>query len=157
MTARWDHHFLKLCLTISEMSRDPNTRVGALIVGPDKEIRSSGFNGFPRGVADTPERLYDRELKLRLMVHAERNALLNAARIGVSTKGCTLYLVASDGTIAPWGGSPCTSCVIEIIQAGIAEVVSWPFKNVPSRWADDIAFAATILAEAGVRYREIGA
>lgn len=154
MSARWDEHFLSLCREHARMSKDPSTRVGAVIVGPDREVRSSGFNGFPRGIADTAERLNDRETKLSLVVHAEMNAVLNAARIGVSTKGCTLYLMATDGTGAEWGGPPCVRCSVEVMQSGISEIVSIPFKAVPSRWKDSIELARTLLAEGGVHYRE---
>jgi dCMP deaminase len=155
MSERWDRHFLQLCLVHASMSKDPSTQVGAVIVGPDLEIRSTGFNGFPRGVADTMERLHNRELKLKLIVHAETNAILNAARIGVSVKGCTLYLAATDSSGGIWGGCPCTRCTVEIIQAGITEIVSHPFKSVPSRWKDDIEFSRFVLVEAGVNYREV--
>ncbi len=103
MTDRWDHHFLDRCLLNARMSKDPRTQVGAIIVGPDREQRADGFNGFPRGIADTPERLNDRDIKMRLIVHAERNAICNAARIGVSIQGCTLYLAATDDTGMTWG------------------------------------------------------
>lgn len=155
MSDKWDRHFLKMCLECSTMSKDPSTRVGAVIVGPDREIRSTGFNGFPRGIADTPERLNDRDTKLRLIVHAERNAILNAARIGVSVKGCTLYLAATDDSGLTWGGSPCTHCVIEVIQTGIVQVVSYQQKDGFSKWHDDLALARTLLGEAGMGFREI--
>lgn len=154
---RWDRHFLQLCLDHARMSRDPSTRVGAVIVGPDLEIRSAGFNGFPRGIADTTERLADREAKLRLVVHGEMNAILAAARVGIPVKGCTLYLAATSASGEVWGGPPCTRCTVELIQAGIVQVVTWPFKAVPSKWADDIAFALTLLQEAGIGYREVEA
>lgn len=155
MTDRWDNHFLGLALYHARMSKDPSTQVGAVIVGPDREVRSMGFNGFPRGIADTPERLGDRDQKLRLVVHAEMNAILAAARIGVSVKGCELYLCATDASGLIWGGSPCSRCVVEIIQAGIRAIVTRPFKNVPSRWADDVAHARALLAETGIHYREV--
>lgn len=155
MTDRWDQHFLRLTLEHARMSKDPSTRVGAVIVGPDREIRASGFNGFPRGIADTMERLTNREVKLSLVVHAEMNAVLNAVRAGVSVKGCTLYLSATDDSGAVWGGPPCTRCTVELIQAGIAHVVSLPFKDVPSRWKDSIEAARALLSESGVSYREI--
>jgi dCMP deaminase len=157
MSERWDRHFLDLSCLVARMSKDPSTRVGAVIVGPDREVRSTGFNGLPRGIADTPERLEDRDTKLRLIVHAEANAILNAARIGVSVKGCTLYLAATDSNNGGpvWGGAPCTRCTVEVIQAGIAEVVSYPAKGVPSRWQEDIAAAGELLIEAGIRYREV--
>ena len=155
MSERWDRHFLQLALDHARMSKDPATRVGSIIVGPDREIRSAGFNGLPRGIADTRERLHDRDTKLRMIVHGEMNAILAAARVGIPMKGCTLYLAATDDTGRTWGGSPCSRCVVEIIQAGITEIVSLPVKPVPSRWHDDIRFAAGLLDEAGIHYREV--
>lgn len=154
MTARWDNHFLRLAQAHAAMSKDPNTRVGAVIVGPDREIRATGFNGFPRLVCDSPERLHDRDLKLQLIVHAECNAICAAARVGVPLKGCTLYLAATDDTGMVWGGPPCTRCTVHVLQAGITAVVSRPRKAVPSRWHADLDLAQALLEEAGVTYRE---
>lgn len=155
MSERWDRHFLQLALDNARMSKDPSTRVGCVIVGPDREVRSTGFNGFPRGIADTAERLNDRETKLRLMVHAEMNAILNAARIGVSVRGCLLYLAATNDSGLVWGGPPCTRCTVETIQAGLAEIVSFIPKQIPSRWLDDLIFARTVIDECGIVYREL--
>jgi dCMP deaminase len=152
---RWDRHFLGLSLFHAMLSKDPATRVGSVIVGPDREILSAGFNGFPRGIADTPERLADREMKLRLMVHAEMNALLAAARTGMRLKGCTLYLGATDDSGLVWGGPPCTRCTVEIIQVGIGEIVSFPVKPQPSKWHEDLKLAHLLIEEAGISYREI--
>jgi dCMP deaminase len=154
-TQRWDRHFLRLALECASMSKDPNTRVGAVIVGPDREVRSTGFNGFARGIADTPERLNDRDTKLKLIVHAERNAILNAARIGVSVKDCTLYLAATDDSGLVWGGPPCTHCTIEVIQTGIVQVVSYPMKDGPSKWKEDLQQAQALLDKAGLTYWEV--
>lgn len=155
MSERWDRHFLRLALDNAQMSKDPRTRVGSIIVGPDREIRSTGFNGFPRGIDDTQERLTDRDTKLQIIVHAEMNALMNAARVGIPTKGCTLYLVATDDTGNQWGGPPCCRCTTHAIQAGIVEIVSYPIKAVPSRWHDDLALARTLIDEVGIMYREV--
>lgn len=155
MSNRWERHFLGLALLCAKMSKDPSTIVGAVIVGPDREVRASGFNGFPRGIADTEARLNDRDQKLALIVHAECNAICNAARVGVSLKGCTLYLAASDKSGAVWGGPPCTRCTVHVIQAGITRVITFPFKSVPSRWADDLALAKALLFEAQVEYIEL--
>lgn len=155
MSEKWDRHFLGMALYYSKLSKDPSTRVGSVIVGPDREILSAGFNGFPRGIADTEERLNDRDTKLKLVVHAEMNALLAAARTGMRLKGCTLYLAATDETGLIWGGPPCTRCVVEIIQVGICEIVSYPVKAVPSRWHEDLATARKLIDEAGIKYREI--
>lgn len=154
-TNKWDLYFLGLCLHIASMSKDPSTKVGSVIVGPDREIRSTGFNGFPRGIEDSDERLSNREVKLSLVVHAELNAILAAARVGVPIKDCKLYLTATDSSGLIWGGAPCTRCTVELIQAGISEVISWPYKDVPSNWTDDITVAQSLLFEAGVIYREV--
>lgn len=137
------------------MSKDPSTRVGSVVVGPDKEILSAGFNGFPRGIADTPERLNDRDMKLKLIVHAEMNALLAAARTGVKLAGCILYLAATDDSGLVWGGAPCTRCTVEIIQVGISEIVSFPVKSVPSKWHEDLKLSRSLIEEAGILYREV--
>jgi dCMP deaminase len=153
---RWDRHFLRLCVEHARMSKDPSTRVGAVIVGPDREIRSAGFNGFSRGIADTEERLQDRDTKLQLVVHGEMNAVLAAACMGTPVKGCTLYLAATDAAQdLIWGGPPCVRCSVEIIQAGIVEIVSYHKKAIPSKWHADLEMAEQILAEAGITYREV--
>ncbi len=155
MSERWDRHFLGMALYNSKLSKDPSTKVGSVIIGPDHEILSGGFNGFPRGIADTDERLNDRDTKLKLVVHAEMNALLAAARTGMRLKGCTLYLAATDSSGLVWGGPPCTRCTVEIIQVGISEIVSYPVKAVTSKWHDDLAMARKLIDEVGINYREV--
>lgn len=137
---KWDSRFLELARYISTWSKDPSTKVGCVVVGPDREIRSTGYNGFPRGVIDTEERLDNREVKYQLMVHAEMNAVLHAARIGVSLKGCTAYTT--------W--PPCTRCAVSLIQAGISRV-EWPVISIPERWAADFHASRQILQEGGVQ------
>lgn len=152
---KWDRYFLRIATTVASASKDPNTMVGCVVVGPDREIRATGYNGFPRGIADTPDRLNNRDVKLRLIVHGERNAVLSAARIGVSVKGCTLYTAVVDvGTGEISGGPPCTACAIEIIQSGIVEIVSYPIKTL-TKWVDDLKQGRDLCMEAGLRYRQV--
>lgn len=155
MSKRWDEHFLNIALECAKMSKDRSTKVGAVLVGPDREIRGTGFNGLPRGIADTDERLLNRDLKLKIVVHAEINAVMNAARVGIPVKGCTLFLSAHDDSGMIWGGPPCTRCTVELIQTGIVGIVSRPMKTVPSRWIEDITFAGELLKEAGLSYRTV--
>ena len=61
MSDKWDIRFLELAKHISGWSKDPSTKVGCIVVGEDREIRSTGFNGFPRGISDDNDRLLDRE------------------------------------------------------------------------------------------------
>ena len=154
MSDRWDQFFLKMALNASEMSKDPRSQVGAVIVGPDREIRSVGFNGFPRGVLDD-DRLGDRDKKLKLIVHAEMNAICNAARFGVPLKGCTMYLAATTKTGEIWAGPPCVRCMVEIIQLGITKVVSYVPNVVSERWSSDMALSCELMTEAGIAYQEV--
>lgn len=109
----WDTYFMSLAYLVAMKSKDPRTKVGAVIVGPDNEIRTTGYNSFPRGMQDdVPERQVS-PAKHLFFEHAERNAIYNAARMGTSLKGCRIYL--------PF--MPCSDCARGIVQAGLAEVV----------------------------------
>jgi dCMP deaminase len=152
---RWDRHFLDLALRHASMSKDPSTKVGCVVIGPDREPLSNGFNGFPRGIYDSEERLNDREQKLELVVHGEMNCICNAARSGISLKGGTLYVTATDKSGAIWGGPPCCRCAVHVIQVGIIAVVSFPIKSAPSRWHADLVRSHELLSEAGVSFREV--
>ena len=152
---RRDRHFLELALKHSELSRDPETRVGAVIVGPEGEVRSMGYNRFAGGIKETAERLHDRDLKLSLMVHAELVAIVHAARVGIPLQGCTLYFAQTDDTGLVWGGVPCTRCTDHILLSGISEVVSYPAKRGASKWHKDWAFARELFRESGLRRREL--
>lgn len=155
MSQRWDSHFLKLAIEHARMSKDPSTKVGAVLVGPNKEIRGAGFNGFPFGVADTMPRLMDRDWKLATIVHAEMNVIMACARVGIATNGCSLYVMGCDAIGNPaWSGPPCRRCSAHVIQAGIAEVVHADAYGVPERWADDVTWARALLDEGGVAIRE---
>lgn len=163
LSAKWHRHYLQLALLCATMSKDPSTQVGAVLVNPrTNAVISTGFNGLPRGLADTSVRLQGRDTKLALVVHAELNAILNAARSGSgSTEGATLYIVAREAQrgevlpAPPWGGPPCVRCTVHVINAGITQIVSYPRKAVPSRWAADLDHAQALLHEAGVTYTEV--
>ncbi len=131
-------------------SKDPNTKIGAVIVGLDKQIVSTGFNGFPRGIDETDSRRWERPIKYRYVEHAERNSIYNAARTGVSLSGCTLYLVGFGPLTVP-----CVECTRAVIQSGITSVCGRAYKEVPESWADDSDFAIALLAEAGVAHMEV--
>ena len=145
MTSKWDLRFIGLAQHISTWSKDPSTKVGCVVVGADREIRSTGFNGFPRGINDDEERLTDREKKYPLICHAEENAIMHAARIGVSLKDCTAYVT--------W--PPCSRCARSLIQAGIREIVYPETGKIPERWIEDFTISDSMLNEAGVAVRTI--
>lgn len=149
-----DQELLALAFRMAQVSLDPATQVGA-VIAYEGGLIAGGTNTFPKGIQATPERLAYREEKLRLIVHAEMNAILWAARRGVPVEGCTLYLVATDESGDVWAGPPCTRCCVEIIQAGIKEIVSPPRRATPSKWDADLDIAQKILSEAGILHREV--
>jgi dCMP deaminase len=214
---RWDEYFIKMAFLVAEKSKDPSTKVGCVIVGPDNEIRSTGFNGFPRGVAETvtvtpqahfvQEQEYDirdrdikllctcghvdkytqgdslngnlpahftgaprpedwieelnerweRPIKYEFVEHAERNAVYNAARVGIPLEGCRAYL--------NWEPYPCVNCAKAFVQAGITTVIG-PDIEFPNhkkveapdedQWASGdqwkFGISQKIMDEAGVEY-----
>ena len=147
----WDQWYHELCITVAKKSQCLSRQIGAILVR-DKAVVSQGYNGPPRGVRTCDERWFADE-KMRKVAgfkddfinfyasklegicpryvpemgfksgegldwcvagHAERNALINAARAGIATKGLKIYMDC---------GVPCTPCLVEIINAGIAEII----------------------------------
>ena len=145
VSEKWDRRFLELAKHISEWSKDPSTKVGCVVVGADREIRSTSFNGFPRGIEDDLDRLEDRDRKYPLICHAEENAIMHAARIGVSLKGNTAYVT--------W--PPCSRCTRSLIQAGLNEVVFPADVDIPERWQADFDISMGMMEEAGITARKV--
>lgn len=133
---KWNFWFIGLAKYVASASKDPSTKVGAVIADKDRRVVSLGYNGLPRGVEDSHERLNDRNLKYKMIVHAERNALLFARG---SVQGCTIYT---------WPMMPCATCCSMIIQAGIVRVVA-PISDNP-RWQEDMEISKKLFQEAGV-------
>lgn len=139
-TQNWDVRFLDLAKFISSWSKDPSTKVGAVIVDNNKRIVSVGYNGFPKGI-DDDHRLHDREAKYLMIVHGEMNAILFANR---SLKDCTLYT---------YPFMPCPRCTSMIIQTGITKVIAPKNKN--SRWEKEFVESRNLFSQAGVSLSEI--
>jgi len=135
----WDLRFLQLTKQISSWSKDPSTKVGAVIVDPNRRIVSTGYNGFPRNVNDDA-RYDNRELKYEMIIHAEVNAILFADR---NLNGCTLYT---------YPFMPCSRCASIVIQSGIKRVVS--IKNIDIRWEKSFSLSRTMFNESDVELVE---
>jgi dCMP deaminase len=134
---KWDQRFIDLAKYISDWSKDPSTKVGAVITHPvSKRIISTGFNGFPAGVEDTAGRLENREIKYEMVVHAELNALLFA---GHGADGATLYVYPL---------APCARCAVTIIQAGIKRIVAPRPDFDHERWGATLKVAHDLFTEA---------
>ena len=110
---KWDKYFLNIAENVKLKSKDRRTQIGAVIVGKDNEIVSTGYNSFPRGINDNVEERQIRPEKYYWIEHAERNAIYNAARIGVSLRDTTMYLTC---------GIPCSDCTKGIISSGIKKI-----------------------------------
>lgn len=131
---KWDNRFIELAQHIAGWSKDPSTKVGAVIVDEDRRIVSVGYNGFPAGVEDYASRYDDREIKYEMIIHGEINAILFANK---DLKGCTLYT---------WPFQPCSRCASIVVQKGISRVVS-RVNNDP-RWEKSFNLSSKIFMEA---------
>jgi len=143
----WDNYFMSMAYLVAMKSKDQSTHVGAVIVGPNNEIRSTGYNSFVRGINDNVPERHERPEKYFWMEHSERNAIFNAARVGTSTEGCIMYTP----------GIPCADCCRGIIQSGIKEVVvhnKWDMNNPGhEKWAKAAERSSIMFEEASVKLR----
>lgn len=139
MTAKWQARFIDLAKEVSSWSRDPSSKVGAVIVRPDRSVASVGFNGFPRGVDDSMGRIDNRNTKLLFTLHAELNAILASKEPLV---GYSLFV---------WPFQPCAQCAGAIIQSGIKEIYC-PYNDhlAHERWGESFKAALQMFDEAGV-------
>ena len=135
----WDKRFIKIANEVATWSKDPGTKVGAVLVD-DRRIIATGYNGFPQNIEDTIQRYQNRDIKLAYTVHAEVNAILNAAANGAQTKNSTLYVTFP----------PCVSCATSVVQAGVSMVVCPCLSTAPERWRESFQLGQDLLKEAGV-------
>jgi len=121
---------------VSTWSKDPSTKVGAVIVDSDNTVISVGFNGLPRRIQDTDQRLNNRDIKLKMIIHAEINAIITAKR---PLNGTTIYT---------YPFMSCSQCAGMIIQSGICRHISYKTNN--ERWKDSFDLALEMFDEARV-------
>ena len=138
---KWDVRFLKLAQEISSWSKDPSTKIGAVIVDDTHRILATGYNGFPKGIEDTEERLNNREEKYKLVIHAEKNAIYNATYAGTALENSTLYV---------YGLPVCSECAKGVIQVGVKRVVMNVLEHTPDKWAKSFTGSFNMFQEAGV-------
>jgi dCMP deaminase len=138
----WDEFWCSFAKFFADnRSKDRSTKVGAVIVDSDENVRSVGYNGFPRLIDDEVEERHQRPAKYSWTEHAERNAIYNAARIGISLEGCKMYVTLY----------PCVDCARAIIQAGITDVVCQQkpdYSVIP--WGEQWKIVDEMFGEAGV-------
>lgn len=136
---KWDLRFLSLAKHISSWSKDPSTKVGAVIADEKHRVISLGYNGFPRGVPDNPDDYLNRDEKLKRVLHAEQNALAFSHKGDL--EGCTIYTYPL---------FPCHRCALEVIQRGITRVVSVEYCPHDTRWGESCDLSKKLFKEASI-------
>jgi dCMP deaminase len=140
---KWDEYFINIAHQVKLKSKDERTQIGVVMVGKDNEIVSTGYNSFPRGLNDNLSERQERPEKYFWFEHAERNAIYNAARIGVSTLGTTMYMTCDIS---------CADCARAIINSGVSKVVfSRTTKQWPEIWLESWKRSLQMFQEAGVK------
>jgi dCMP deaminase len=142
-TPRLQDWALGMARHVAKLSKDPSTQVGAVIFDPKRRLVSAGYNGFARGVPDDPALLMDRDKKYKLILHAEKNAILFAT---APLEGCTLVVTHPC----------CAQCAALLVQAGIRHVL-WPTPDAAflARWYEDLKLTRLQFEAAGVEIKEI--
>ena len=133
---KWELRYLEMAKLVSTWSKDPSTKVGSVIVDSDNTVISVGFNGLPRRIQDTDQRLNNRDIKLKMIIHAEINAIITAKR---PLNGATIYT---------YPFMSCSQCAGMIIQSGICRHISYKTNN--ERWKDSFDLALEMFDEARV-------
>ena len=135
----WDTYFIEMAVLVAKKSKDRRTKVGCVIVGPNHEVRTTGYNGFCRGINDDDDSRHEQPEKYFWTEHAERNALYNAARNGIALDGCTAYTTLV----------PCADCTRGLIQSGIKQIM-FCSGNANEKWTDSFQRSLTMAKEAKV-------
>ncbi len=138
----WDEYFINIAEQVKLKSKDNNTKIGVVLVGKNNEIVSTGYNSFPRGINDDVVERQEKPEKYFWFEHAERNCIYNAARIGVSTLGTTMYMTC---------GISCADCARAIISAGVKKIVLRSGKGAMSpKWQESAERSNQMFKEAGI-------
>ncbi len=147
MERKWINRFYKQAFEVSLWSTDINKKVGCVIVNEDNNILSCGYNSFPKGAnqVDFPERFYEKPLKYMWTEHAERNAIYNATKNGVSLKNSIAFITYF----------PCCECARALIQVGVKKIYTPKpdFKN--SKWNESWVVSKEMFNECGVEFHWI--
>jgi len=142
--SKWEKRFMRLAKELSTWSKDPSRQIGAVAIGENRRILSTGYNGFPANIEDSVERLNNREEKYKYVVHAEKNCIYNACQNGISLKGSSLYV---------WGLPVCSECAKGVIQVGVSKVYYGHVKNDEyddSYWTKSFRVTKSMFDEAGI-------
>lgn len=128
-SSKWINRFLQQANVVATWSKDTDSKVGAVLVSPDKTKFYHGYNGPPKGI----DRLWEStEEKLKFTIHAELNALLKAKE---DISGWTMFLTKP----------PCLTCCLALIQKGVNVVVPMDSFDTQSKWYDSQMKGASLI------------
>lgn len=144
----WNKRYLSLAKEVSTWSKDPSRKIGAVAVGAKGQVLAQGYNGFPRNIRHSSDRLNNRETKYKFVVHAEMNLIYNATYNGVSLDGSTVYVT---------GLPVCSECAKGLIQVGVQQVIMPTQVDTPDAWTESFKFTQELFSEAGVAWQFIDA
>jgi len=140
---KWRERYFNLAREYASWSKDPSTGVGSIAVSANKQMLSEGWNGFPRGIRDSLDRLQDRETKLHYIVHSEKNLIYNATKNGISLDGAIVYV---------YGLPVCAECAKGLIQAGVIDINVLTHGEVADRWIESWKKSTDMFDEVGISY-----
>lgn len=140
--SKWHDRYFDIAKSVASWSKD-RTKIGAVVVGSKGQILSQGYNGFPRGISDSDDRLNDRNVKYKYVVHAEMNCIYNATYNGVSLDGSSLYV---------YGLPVCSECAKGVIQVGIKRVYMCYPADIDDRWTESFKLTSELFKEANLTY-----
>ena len=139
---------MQLAEVVSTWSKDPSTKIGTVAIGSKGQVLAQGYNGFPRGIDDSDDRLNNREEKYKYVVHAEMNLIYNATLNGISLDGSTIYI---------HGLPACSECAKGLIQVGIKRIVmnKESIENAGDHWQESFELTLQLLNESGIHWKTI--
>ncbi len=114
----WNEYYMGMAFQIAMRSIDPSTKQGCIVVGPHHEPLTLGYNSPPRGCLDHLIPI-TRPEKYPYMIHAEENAIANAARKGIALIDSTFYIT----------GHPCSDCFKLMLQVGAKKIIYGPVTS----------------------------
>lgn len=138
--------YLTLAHAVALKSKDPSTKVGCVMIDPERgDVLAQGYNGFPRNWPDETIATMDRPEKYALTIHAEQNAIANAAARSAALNGCLAYITHH----------PCSDCTKLLIQAGISQVhFITPEPELRQRWIESFDLSKKMLSAVGIKHVE---
>ena len=146
ITIPWQRKYFRLAKTVSNFSKDPTRKVGAIAIGNYGQVLSQGYNGFPRKFSDKEEIYSNKLIKNNFIIHAEMNCIYNAALTGVSLDQALLFV---------YGLHICHECAKGIIQAGFSEVYSKGPAAYSKKWNESFKLSEESFKKAGIIYKKI--